>query len=597
MYQQEEEETHQMEFEEFVYHLNRNAVPRSSSPASSKTSPLQRLDPHHAQHTMERCMRRVQKLRRDLLLQGMLHRADQRFTGHNLRHVRVVAPFVHHEIRVGGLLGHGGFSSVFEITAFDMSREQQQQPQLVQGGANSMALMNEGIQLARQHVVQNVHRPMQVLNSGNMAASADNANGNRQVSGAMVTSYAIKHLRRQLIQDPARFERAALDLVLETQLLMVMDHPHIIALRGWSQPGVKGLLSGRPSGYFIILDRLAETLEDRILTWREALQKYQSKFRNSGKRPRMFGGNNHKAKQQEKNALKFQNLLGERLLVAHQVASALEYMHSWRIVNRDLKTTNIGFDQDGVLKLFDFGLSRLLPAPKPQMADSYRMSRVGTKYYMAPEVHQKLPYNEKADVFSFGIVAWELLSLGHPREVLRQYKNVTFPPDVSSPLPMCPCWPVHVSQALRASLCMDPQRRPSMQQARMMVEHSLIQNLGTTPSNMEQQRQDQQARRPSLRMDLSRLPPPHHSRHRSSAATTTSSSMDELRSLASSQRDAVSTIADHDYIGGASTIASSTLGDSKNTKQTDDTKASASTLQSGGSRISQKVALEPMDTD
>ena len=75
-----------------------------------------------------------------------------------------------------------------------------------------------------------------------------------------------------------------------------------------------------------------------------------------------------------------------------------------------MKPQNIGFDSNGTLKLFDFGLAACVK--RTQLAtDAYEMTGfTGTLAYMAPEVVLRLPYNEKVDVYSFSIILWQMLS-------------------------------------------------------------------------------------------------------------------------------------------------------------------------------------------
>merc|ERR1712226_1832843 len=85
---------------------------------------------------------------------------------------------------------------------------------------------------------------------------------------------------------------------------------------------------------------------------------------------------------------------------------------------------NIGFDANGVLKMFDFGLSREISTDlkegKGKQIDRngenlYDLSgKIGTQRYMAPEVGCARSYNQKADVYSLSIVLWEILSLKKP---------------------------------------------------------------------------------------------------------------------------------------------------------------------------------------
>ena len=82
----------------------------------------------------------------------------------------------------------------------------------------------------------------------------------------------------------------------------------------------------------------------------------------------------------------------------------------FRIIYRDLKPDNIGVDIRGTVKLFDFGLCREL-----QDADGFEMTGLtGTRRYMAPEVILCQDYDLKADVYSFGILFWEVAALAQP---------------------------------------------------------------------------------------------------------------------------------------------------------------------------------------
>jgi len=112
----------------------------------------------------------------------------------------------------------------------------------------------------------------------------------------------------------------------------------------------------------------------------------------------------------------------EVLKHATALASAMEYLHSRAIpdsmvMHRDLKPDNIGFTLDGELKLIDFGLAKVIENANPTTEEVYRMSgETGSLRYMAPEVADNLPYNHKADVYSFGIILWEMTSYKKPYE-------------------------------------------------------------------------------------------------------------------------------------------------------------------------------------
>uniref|UniRef100_A0A0G4H597 Protein kinase domain-containing protein n=1 Tax=Chromera velia CCMP2878 TaxID=1169474 RepID=A0A0G4H597_9ALVE len=103
---------------------------------------------------------------------------------------------------------------------------------------------------------------------------------------------------------------------------------------------------------------------------------------------------------------------GTRVRFARQICQGMLYLHRWRprpILHRDLKSLNILVDASMNLKISDFGWARVKAAEGDNMTGS-----VGTYQWMAPEVLESSEYSEKADVFSFGVVLWEILSRQPP---------------------------------------------------------------------------------------------------------------------------------------------------------------------------------------
>lgn len=94
----------------------------------------------------------------------------------------------------------------------------------------------------------------------------------------------------------------------------------------------------------------------------------------------------------------------DRTLIALDIARGMEFLHGRGIIHRDLKSLNILLDSRKRAKICDFGLIRM-------KSSAPMTGLVGTSNWMAPEVLQSLPfYDEKVDVYSFGIVLWELLT-------------------------------------------------------------------------------------------------------------------------------------------------------------------------------------------
>lgn len=177
------------------------------------------------------------------------------------------------------------------------------------------------------------------------------------------------------------------EMETEIRILSRLNHPHIVKLlgAGYDSKGHR----------FIILERL-----------------------NGGTMDKIFEGNlkvNGSLRKGNTKSLPLKDVV----LNAQAIASAMDHFHSSidgsTIIHRDLKPDNIGFTSGGVLKVMDFGLASTVENGSPDSDQTYDMTGgTGSLRYMAPEVADSRPYNHKADVYSFGILLWELLSCKKP---------------------------------------------------------------------------------------------------------------------------------------------------------------------------------------
>lgn len=94
--------------------------------------------------------------------------------------------------------------------------------------------------------------------------------------------------------------------------------------------------------------------------------------------------------------------------VCKAVLGALTYLHDHAIIHRDIKSDSILLSKEGIVKLSDFGFCAQVSKEIPK-----RKSLVGTPYWMAPEVIARLPYNQPADIWSFGVMVIEMID-GEP---------------------------------------------------------------------------------------------------------------------------------------------------------------------------------------
>lgn len=206
--------------------------------------------------------------------------------------------------------------------------------------------------------------------------------------------YAIKKLSPAVVADSHRFIQGTVDLAVEASFLAVLNHPNIIKMRGMAS------CDPFSQDYFLILDRLYGTLEPKMVEWK----KLHSKLNGPIMRARP-----------SKRRAKLNEMWTDRFLVAYDLASAMRYMHSLNVLYRDLKPENIGFDVRGDVKIFDLGLAKEL---NPKLADAdglYKLTgNTGSLRYMAPEIAKNQPYNFAVDVYSFGIIFWQICSLAQP---------------------------------------------------------------------------------------------------------------------------------------------------------------------------------------
>ncbi|MBS1811690.1 MAG: protein kinase [Acidobacteria bacterium] len=108
--------------------------------------------------------------------------------------------------------------------------------------------------------------------------------------------------------------------------------------------------------------------------------------------------------------------LHEVLNLTEQIANALAAAHATNIIHRDIKPDNVMIRRDGIVKVLDFGLAKLTENPDAEMDATLRKSItdsgtiMGTVNYMSPEQARGLRVDARSDIFSFGVVLYEMIA-------------------------------------------------------------------------------------------------------------------------------------------------------------------------------------------
>jgi eukaryotic-like serine/threonine-protein kinase len=154
--------------------------------------------------------------------------------------------------------------------------------------------------------------------------------------------------------------------------------------------------------------------------------------------------------------------LGARLDIMEQVCSALAYAHLQGIIHRDVKPANVIVQRDGLVKLLDFGIART--GPQGHQPSDRNMTRtgtlVGTPAYMAPERLRGEPFDGRSDIFSTGVVLYQLLTGALPFDaeypaILHQILEQD-PPPLANHLSS---YPPLLEQVIARALAKDPFER------------------------------------------------------------------------------------------------------------------------------------------
>lgn len=354
--------------------------------------------------------------------------------------------FFESEIRVDNLLGTGSFCMAWTIKKVQL-REQNDD-----NDNNSLPNPDARRRLAaRVNAAVSKRDPTLAIHGRSAKAAVD---------PTAVPRCVMKRLRTDIYAHFDDMSRAAEDLKAELDILLRVgtgEHPNIIDLYAIGMAerekddddddnnnddddnDDKGI-SFQPT--FLILSRIRSTLEQLLVRWRDQ--------RGFG----VFDALNKAGTQQ---------LWLERMILLSRLADAIQYLHGKRIIFRDIKPENVGTDDNGVVKLFDFGLAKQIKQQEDdQQGDLYQLTgNTGTPRYMPPEVADCQPYGYSVDVYSLAILMHQVLSLKTPfaqippgEYGLQVYVNHVRPP-------LDNAWPLRLREMIEQMWQANPKERPT----------------------------------------------------------------------------------------------------------------------------------------
>jgi serine/threonine protein kinase len=170
--------------------------------------------------------------------------------------------------------------------------------------------------------------------------------------------------------------------------------------------------------------------------------------------------------------------LEDALRLSNEIASALDYLHGEGIIHRDITSSNVLLNLRNHAYLADFGLARIISNTTLPMHTGR-----GTALYSPPEQHKRLEITPMSDIYSFGILLFEIFTGKLPWDgetvlgIQQLYSNIELP----DPLELNNTLPPLMKDVLRRATAVDPTRRPASGAEVMKMIHYIFNNKNYSP--------------------------------------------------------------------------------------------------------------------
>ena len=265
--------------------------------------------------------------------------------------------------------------------------------------------------------------------------------------------FSLKCVNRETIErDEFAAASAAAAMIVEAKILMNLEkHPHICQLYAMNAHGTDASFGSKtvPQNFFLLMDTIVETLPERMKAWREK---------------KMY----HEGQRFDDLAAR-QSQLTQRLEVALDICSALTFLSSRNIVYL-LHPMKVGFDaRYKRIKLFQFGLAR--ESGKSSFFQ-YEENDMYKRVYMAPECLMKKEVTVSADVYAFGMLLWETMTLRRPFEGISKESHMTQVVSGRNRPHLNKTWPNNLKDLIEK--CWSTEARPEMKQVYGEMENCLL---------------------------------------------------------------------------------------------------------------------------